>query len=375
MLRRFILSFTLLAFSVTAAYALETKAKQAILIDDTTNTVLFEKNADESMHPSSMSKLMTVYITFSRLKDGTLKLTDEFPVSEAAWSKQGSKGFMELGSTVDVEDLIQSIVIQSGNDACIVMAEGIAGSEENFAKLMNETAAKLGMKHSHFVNATGWPDDDHLMTARDLALLAQHIIHDFPEYYHYFSELEFTHHGIRQYNRNLLLHSNIGVDGLKTGHTDIAGYGITASAKDAEGRRLLVVVNGLSDEKERASEAEMLLRAGFRDYKPLMLAKSGQEIDRLPVWMGEQKNVAAIPAKDVSIIVPVQDRDKVTFAIRYQSPLKAPITKGTPIAELVATVPNQQSIVIPLVAGEDVTALGAMQRILPNLSYYLFGNK
>ncbi|MBY0407422.1 MAG: D-alanyl-D-alanine carboxypeptidase, partial [Rickettsiales bacterium] len=229
-----------------AALAIETTAKQAFMMDATTGAVLLNKEGDAQMHPSSMSKLMTIYLLFSRLKEGRLKMDSKLLVSEKAWRTQGSKTFVAIGSEIAVEDLIHGIIIQSGNDACVVVAEGISGSEEAFAKEMNETAAKLGMTQSHFVNATGLPDPTHLMSARDLAILAKHLITDFPEYYPFFAIKEFTYHNITQHNRNRLL-GVVGVDGLKTGHTEDGGYGITLSAKQGE-RRLMLVINGMSTE-------------------------------------------------------------------------------------------------------------------------------
>ncbi|MBN9543690.1 MAG: D-alanyl-D-alanine carboxypeptidase, partial [Alphaproteobacteria bacterium] len=227
------------------AFALETKAPHAILVDYDTDTVIFEKEADVPTVPSSMSKLMTVYVIFDKLKKGELKLNERFLVSENAWRKQGSKMFLHVGSSVTLEDLIKGIIIQSGNDACITAAEGIAGTEEEFVNILNEKAKELGLTNSHFVNSTGWPDDNHKMSMRDLSILSKHLINDFPEYYSYFAEREFVYNNIKQQNRNLSLNRFNGVDGLKTGHTDAGGYGIAMSAQQ-KNRRLIVVVNGLS---------------------------------------------------------------------------------------------------------------------------------
>jgi D-alanyl-D-alanine carboxypeptidase (penicillin-binding protein 5/6) len=243
----------------SVAKAFETKAKQAILVDLTTHTVLLDKNADERMPPSSMSKLMTTYMIFDGLRNGSLELSDKLRVSEKAWRKGGSKMFVELGKQIALEDLLRGIIIQSGNDACIVVAEHLAGSEEAFANMMNEKAKEIGLVGSNFVNATGWPDPEHYMTARDLYVLALHIMAEFPQYYPFYSEKSFTYHNIKQPNRNVLLHRNLGVDGMKTGHTQAAGYGIVVSAKNDEGRRLLLVINGMESERERADEAARLI--------------------------------------------------------------------------------------------------------------------
>lgn len=354
-----------------SAQALETKAKQAIMVDMTSGVVLFEKEADALMHPSSMSKLMTLYVAFKYLKDGSLALTDEFPVSEKAWRMQGSKSFMPVGGFVKVEDLVRGIIIQSGNDSCIVLAEGLTGSEENFVKEMNATAKSIGLMHSTFTNSTGWPDENHVMTARDLSLLAKHIIADFPEYYHYFSEREFTYHNITQPNRNVLLTRDIGVDGLKTGHTDAGGYGIAVSAKDSANRRLLVVVNGLGSEAERAEEAEKLVRAGWRDFRTKVIFKAGDVIEQASVLYGTSATVDLVAEKDVAVTVPTLDREKVKISITYDSPVPAPVKKGAKLGQLQIALPGAPPTIIPLIAGREVEKLGAFQRIIPALKQLL----
>ncbi|HEU5047832.1 MAG TPA: D-alanyl-D-alanine carboxypeptidase family protein [Rickettsiales bacterium] len=362
-------------FMSHAAFAMDTEAKQAIVVDDSTNTVLFEKNADERMHPSSMSKLMTVYIAFSRLKDGSLKLTDMLPVSEKAWRVQGSKMFVELGNRISVEDLLQGIIVQSGNDACMVMAEGLAGSEEGFVAQMNDMAKKLGLTNSHFANPDGLSDPNHLMSARDLATLAHHIIHDFPEYYHYFSEKEFEYHHIKQGNRNLLLYKNTGfdVDGLKTGHTDEGGYGMVSSGKDSAGRRVIVVVNGLSNIRIRGEESERLLDFGFRDFTDVKAFKAGDVIEKANVWFGEQEQVGLTTAQDLELTLPKAGRDNVKFTITYDDNIPAPVTKGDHVADLKITLPSGSVKVVPLVAAESVDKLHGFHRITRALMYYVSG--
>lgn len=356
------------------AVALETSAKQAIVVDDSTNTVLFEKNADEKMHPSSMTKLMTVYLTFKRLKEGSLKLTDQLPVSEKAWRMQGSKSFVELGSTIAVEDLLQGIIVQSGNDACVVIAESLAGSEDAFAGQMNDMAKSLGMKNTYFVNASGMPEEKHLMSARDLALLSHHIIHDFPEYYHYFSQKEYVHNGIKQGNRNLLLYKNSLVDGLKTGHTAEAGYGIAVSGKDASGRRIILVINGLESEKARAEEAERLLAFAFRDFERLGLVKKGQLVEHADVWMGAEKTVPLTVAEDFSVTLPKTNRDKLRFVVSYSVPLVAPVKAGLHVADLKIYNADATLATVPLVAGKEVVRLGGFSRMMFNLRHLVTGS-
>ncbi|MFP6730486.1 MAG: D-alanyl-D-alanine carboxypeptidase family protein, partial [Alphaproteobacteria bacterium] len=266
--------------------ALETTAKQAILIDNVTGKVLFEKDADELMEPSSMSKIMTIYMIFDRLADGSLKLEDTLPVSEKAWRKGGSKMFVKLGSRVTIEDLLRGIVIQSGNDATIVVAEGLAGDEQTFAAEMTEQAHEMGMVSSNFTNASGWPDEAHRVTARDLALLAKRTIENFPQYYGYYSELEFTYNEIRQGNRNPLLYKKIGADGLKTGHTTRAGYGLTGSAI-RDGRRLILALNGMTSAKARSREAERMIEYGFREFTNYALFEAGATVGEADVWLGD----------------------------------------------------------------------------------------
>lgn len=366
-------SYFFLIFLAFPALAIETAAKQAIVIDDATNSVLFEKNADEKMHPSSMSKLMTVYIVFSRLKEGSLKLTDTLPVTEKAWRLQGSKSFVELGNRISIDDLLKGIIIQSGNDACMVIAEGLAGSEKGFAEQMNDTAKKLGLTNSHFTNPHGLTDPNHLMSARDLATLGQHIIHDFPEYYHYFSEKEFEYHGIKQGNRNLLLYKDdLGVDGLKTGHTDDGGFGIVVSAKQ-NGRREIVVVNGLSNEKERAEEAERLLAFAFRDFDNVTMVHKGDVIEKAPVWFGERDDVSITVPKDLILTLPKTGRDKLTFKLSYNEYVPAPIKQGDHIADLEISSPNAPAQTVPLVAGESVDELHGIHRAWRALIYDLAG--
>ena len=260
-----ILAVTFLIAAVPPARAIEIAAREGIVVDFQTGATLLEKDADVSMPPASMSKVMTIYLVFQRLKDGRLNLDDELPVSEKAWRMGGSKMFVKVGNRVRIEDLIRGVIVASGNDACIVLAEGLAGTEAAFAEEMTRTAREIGLTNSTFANATGWPDPNQRMTARDLATLAHRIITDFPEYYHYFSETEFTWNGIRQSNRNPLLFKSIGADGLKTGHTKEAGFGLTASAVQGE-RRLILVLSGMSSQKERSEESARIMAWGFLEF-------------------------------------------------------------------------------------------------------------
>lgn len=355
-----------------AAQALETRAKQAILMDYHTGAVLFEKNADELMPPASMSKLMTVYMLFERIKDGRIALDDTMPVSEKAWRKQGSKMFVLVDTRVKVEDLIRGIIVQSGNDACIVVAEAIGGTEDAFAEMMTERAREIGLQHSTFRNATGWPHPEHRMTARDLALLARHLIHDFPSLYKYFSETEFTYSDITQHNRNPLLYKNMGADGLKTGHTEASGYGLVASA-ERDGRRLILVLNGLPDDKARAEDGERLLEWGFREFDTYTLFAAGDAVTEAPVWLGEAAEVPLVVTEDVTVTIPKAAREEMKVTAVFDSPVPAPIREGQPLATLRIEVPDRAPIERPLLAGRDVEQRGFFGRITGAVAHMVWG--
>ena len=364
-----------LSLSVTAVQAagtIETSARQAILLDTTTGAVLFEKNADQPMPPSSMGKIMTVYKVFERLKDGRLSLDDRFVVSEKAWRKQGSKMFVRVNSRVKVEDLIRGIVVQSGNDASIVVAEGLSGSEGAFAEELNRTAKELGMTNSHFVNSSGWPDPEHRTTARDLAKLSQATIENFPEYYHYYAEKAFTYNGFRQGNRNPALYRNIGSDGLKTGHTEEAGYGLAASAV-RDGRRLILVVNGLPSKKARAIESERMLDWGFREFNNYALLKSGETVADAEVWMGAAGSVPLVIGQDVLLTLSRKARRGMKVSVRYDGPLAAPVAEGTPVATLKIEAAGADPVEYPLIAGSNVPRLGMFSRLGAALKFVLWG--
>jgi serine-type D-Ala-D-Ala carboxypeptidase (penicillin-binding protein 5/6) len=358
--------------NASASFALETLGKQVILLDMTTGTVLFSKNADEPMTPSSMSKIMTIYKLFERLKDGGLSLTDTFAVSEKAWRKQGSKMFVAVKSRVKVEDLIRGIIVQSGNDATIVVAEGLSGSEGAFADELNETAKTLGMKNSNFVNASGWPDPGHETTARDLATLAVATIKNFPEFYHYYSEKTFSYNGIKQGNRNPTIYRNIGADGLKTGHTEAGGYGLTASAIRKD-RRLVLVINGLPTKKARSTEPERLLDWGFREFDNYALFKAGETVTDAQVWMGNVGSIPLVIEKELVLTLPRKARRGMKVKVAMKTPVSAPIKKGDVIANLKIEIPDRKPIEIPLVSGASVEQLGMFSRLGAAVEYILWG--
>ena len=350
------------------ANAIETKAKYALLMDADTGYVMFDKQADEAMHPASMSKLMTSYLVEEALKSGKYTEDTEFTVSENAWKKGGAKTggstmFLNIGQKVKLIDLLKGINIQSGNDACIVVAEGMAGTEEAFAAKMTQKAKKLGLTKSTFANATGIPDPNHLMSARDLALLSQHIINDFPEYYPIYSQKEFTYNGIKQGNRNPLLYSLQGADGLKTGHTSQSGYGLTATVKSPDGRRLILVVNGLANMNDRASEAKSLMSWGLSHFENLTVLDTKKSVATIPVWMGNKKEIIAYPAEKLVQTHPMAEEMKVTSVVEYQDPLMAPVQKGQKVGTITTTLPDGSVHEMDLVAGESSEKLGFFARI------------
>lgn len=346
---------------------IETGAMFALVIDADTGFTMLDKNADQRMYPASMTKMMTAHIIFEKLKRNELRMEDEFSVSENAWRKGGSKMFIEVGSRVKLSDLLRGIVISSGNDACIAVAEGIAGSEESFADLMNKKARDLGMTNSQFRNPTGWPDPNHWTTCRDLAILAKSTIEHYPEYYSIYAEREFTYNNIRQANRNPLLSENLGADGLKTGHTDEAGFSLTGSAV-RDGRRVIIVINGLRSMKERSVESKRLTDWAFREFDTVAVFKAGDVIDEAGVALGEAKTVPLITPNTVKVTLPRRSKSELKVTLRYNAPLSAPVAYGQAVGTLVATAPAIQPREIPVVAGASVAALGFFGRIGARLS-------
>lgn len=354
------------------AQSIDTPAKQALMIDAETGAIMLEKNVDAPMHPASMSKLMTLYMVFERLKKKTLSPDDTFLVSEKAWRMQGSKMFVDINSRVKVQDLLMGIIVQSGNDACIVIAEGLSGSETAFSDEMTRRGRELGLTNSVFKNSTGWPDPEHMMTARDIARLSKLIIDEFPEYYKLFSETNYTYNKIKQGNRNPLLYSTPGADGLKTGHTEESGYGL-AAAVVREGRRIILVVNGLSSMRERSQETARLVDWGFSTFRNYALFKSGTTVDSAPVWLGTEPSVTLVTERDLTITLPRKARSDLKVKVVYDGAIPAPVKKGAPIARLVISAPDTKPIEMPLVAGADIERLGVFGRMGAALRHLLFG--
>ncbi len=351
-----------MAIAGAAAADVTTKAPHAIIMDYETGAVLFEKDADRPVPPSSMSKLMTAAIVFERLKTGQLKLTDEFPVSEKAWRMEGSKMWTRVDTKIPLADLLNGVIVQSGNDACVVIAEGVAGSEEAFAELMTKKAREWGLNNSTFANSTGWPDDNHKMSTRDLALLARKIIKDFPEYYAFYAKKDFTWEKIRQPNRNPLLYSFKGADGLKTGHTEAAGYGLVGSA-EIDGQRRIIVVNGLTSEKERAAETERLMRIAFNDFSKRTLYEQGAIAGDALVFAGAAPSVPLVTGEPISMIISRADAASISAKIIYEGPVEAPIDEGQQIGVLRISAGQGEAREFPLYAGKAVKSVGPLGRI------------
>jgi serine-type D-Ala-D-Ala carboxypeptidase (penicillin-binding protein 5/6) len=384
-------SFRLLAFtglstiasmSYVNAQTFSSPAKQAILLEASTGDVLFEKNSDEQMTPSSMSKLMTVYIAFQQLKEGSISLEDEYYVENTpTWQNwrntssqdRGSTMYVNAGDTVTIADLLRGIIVQSGNDACAQLALALAGDVGVFVNMMNDEAAKLGLTSSNFVNTNGWPDPDHYMSARDIATLSLALANDFPEYYPIFAEKQFSYAGVNQPNRNRLLYRMEGADGLKTGHTEAGGYGLASSAAKDD-RRLVLVVNGMTSDNARISESTRLLNYGFRNFGIYEMLGAGKVLDNADVWLGVDGSVPLVSANDVTLSMNRQARRNMTAKVVYDGPIPAPIQKGQPIATLELSAEGMETKIYPLVAGADVAVLGGMSRISAAFTYMLMGS-
>ncbi|MBL4588513.1 MAG: D-alanyl-D-alanine carboxypeptidase [Alphaproteobacteria bacterium] len=370
----FFISLFLIA-PIAGAASIETSAKQAIVIDFSTGQILFEKNADERMPTSSMSKVLTAYVVAEEIKSGNISIDEKFRVSEKAWKKGGSKMFVEVGKKVSVRDLLNGVIIQSGNDATIVLAEGIAGTEEKFAEHLNNVAAKLGMENSHFMNASGWPDPDHYSTTRDLATLARHAIKDHPEFYALYAEKEYTYNKIKQQNRNPLLSLDIGADGIKTGHTDIAGYGLIASAvSKKDQRRVIVVINGTDSNKARAEESEKLVTWALNGFKNKTFISAKNDQFKVPVLFGVSDFAPAGVENDLILTVEKLASDEFASKFNAISNLEAPIKKGDIVGTIEVTQDNKPYMTISVIAKADIAELGMFKKLFAKTKHR-FSNK
>ncbi|MBY6047892.1 D-alanyl-D-alanine carboxypeptidase [Vannielia litorea] len=360
-----LIAAAVIAAATTAAAAFETRATSAWVVDETTGTILLSKNADTALPPASMSKLMTLNMLFEALRDGRVTLDTTFTVSERAKNMGGSSMFLNTTDRPSVEQLIQGIVVQSGNDACVVVAEGLAGTEDGFARLMNERARDLGMENSTFANASGWPNPGQRMSMHDLGILALRLIREFPEYYGYFGMEKFEFDGrvpTNHNNRNPLLKLGIGADGLKTGHTTEAGYGLVGSAKQGN-RRIVFVITGLPSEDARKQEAINIVNWAFRQFVQKTVADEGTRIAEAPVWMGAEPRVGLVLANDLDVLMPALAQDRLEAEVSYEGPLRAPVAAGDEVASLTVTLPDMEAITVPLVAERDIPKGGFLPRI------------
>ena len=340
----------------------DTPARAAMVVDLTSGATLLEKEADLPLPPASMSKLMTLYMAFEALEKGLISMEDEFRTSARAAAMGGSKMFIRDGELVSVEDLVRGIVVQSGNDAAVALAEALAGTEEAFAERMNERGADIGLTNSHFANATGWPHPDQHMSMRDLVRLASLLIERFPQYYPLFAETEFSWDGVEQQNRNPLLGLGIGADGLKTGHTEEAGYGLVASAKRGD-RRVVMAIAGLDSAASRSHEAERLINWAFRAFETRRLYSAGQGLHEAPVWIGAAPRVTLAPERDVTVTAPFGNIEKAALKIRYDAPVEAPVEAGQRVGSIEIAVPDLAPFSVPLVATEAVERGGFLARV------------
>ena len=354
------------------SFAIESIAKTALVIDLTTNEILLEKNLTEKTYPSSMTKMMTALVAFEKIKDGSLSLDQEFLISKKAWKMGGSKMFIEVDKRVSVYDLLLGVVVQSGNDASIAIAEGISGSEEIFAIEMNNLGKKIGLTGSNFTNSSGWPDDNHYTTAEDLAKVAQYTIENHYELYQMYKISDFTYNGIKQDNRNPLLYTFEGADGFKTGYTEAAGYGLVGSAERGD-RRLIVVLNGLESSKSRAQESLRLMDWGFNNFQLVDFYKKNEVIQEVDTWLGKEDKVDLVALEDISVSIPKAQLSSAKVTVLVEEPIATPIKIGDQIAKLQISFADKQ-VDFPLYSGEDIDQKNFFSRIFSAIYYIILGS-
>ena len=352
-------------------FSFDTSAENALLIDFDTNQILYSKNEEKKIYPASMSKLMTLYILFDSLKKGIVTLDDKFVVSRNAYQKEGSTIYAELGTEISVQNLIRGIIVSSGNDACIIVAEALSGSEDNFANQMNFYAEEMGLRNSNFKNSSGLHNEDHYTSAEDLVKLSNFLITDFPDYYPYFAERSFTWNSIIQYNRNNILRLDLGVDGLKTGYTSKSGYGVIVSS-EKNGRRLIGIVTGLKSVDDRTNEISRLINYGYRGFKSYSVFKDNQIIDYAKVWKGNKNNLPLIVDKDINLLLDIPGRRGINVEYKYNEPIYAPIFKGDVVGSIDIIIPGRKNIKLDLLAGEDVKQVNFFTGFIRSLDYFLY---
>lgn len=371
---RLIFCMGILLLQTTSALAITTNAKQALLIDFQTGAVLYYKNPDQLMAPSSMTKIGTVLMVFDMLQKKKLSLDQKFPVSKVAWKKGGSRTFLDVDTSVDLDTLLRGIAVQSGNDASIVVAEGVSGNEDMFAAAMTEKMRAIGAKKTTFKNATGWPDPEHVTTARDLVLISTHLITQHPTYYKtYFSQPEFEYNKIKQQNRNPLIFMNIGADGIKTGKTDAGGFGLVGSAVQ-KGRRLILVINGCKTSKERSEEAAKLLSWGFTNTITPKILTAGKELTKADVWLGDKPRIRLASKEDLSATLLRASAKNLKVELHYSEPLTSPVKVGQEVGKIVVTLPDNTVIEKTLIAKDAVEAGSFFERIGAAFNYLFYGS-
>ena len=369
------LSITILIFFVLfslKSYAIDTKAEQAIVMDFDTNEILFEKNSNIKTPPASMTKIMTVYAAFDRLKNTDLSIENECVVSAKAYKMGGSRTFLEIDDKVSIDELLKGIIIQSGNDASVALAECLAGTENDFAKLMNVYAKRLGMINTNFLNSSGWPEDDHYSTVYDLALLSNALIREFPDLYLYFSDKEFTYNDIKQPNRNKLLSSVQGADGLKTGFTKASGWGIAATAK-RDNRRITTVINGTNSSRSRLNEASNLINWAFSQTSQKLLVDENQVIVQVDVWLGNKPRVNLVSSKKVVSTLSFDQIQLIKSSLQYKRPIEAPIKKGEVYGKLIIDIDGKPNIEVELISQESIGSVNPISKVFAAMKYLIFG--
>ena len=366
------LFFLLFFFLSKPLFAIDSIAETALVMDISTGEILLDKNSNMRTYPSSMTKIMTVLVAFEKIKNGSLSLDQEFLVSKKAWKMGGSKMFIEVDKRVKVFDLLLGIVVQSGNDASIALAEGISGTEETFAIEMNNLAKKIGLTDTNFVNSSGWPNDNHYTTAKDLALLAKYTVENHPELYQMYELNEFTYNGIKQDNRNPLLLTFDGADGFKTGYTEAAGYGIVGSAERG-GRRLIIVLNGLESSRSRAQESLRLMDWGFNNFELVNFFKKNELVFQANTWLGKKEKVDLVAIEDIKVSIPKAQLSSANVDVLIEEPIQTPINKGDIIANLQISYADKK-VSFPLAASESIEQKGFFSRITSALYYIVLGS-
>ncbi len=353
--------------------AIDTKASQAVVVDFDTNEVLFEKNSNDKVIPASMTKIMTIYVAFDRIKNTDFSITNKCRISPKAYKMGGSRTFLEIDDQVSVDDLLKGIIVQSGNDASIALAECLGGTEKDFAKLMNVYAERLGMINTNFTNSSGWPEENHYSSVYDIAILSNAIIRDFPNLYKYFAMKEFTYNDINQPNRNKLLKQVEGADGLKTGFTKKSGWGIAATAL-RNNRRITVVINGTNSSRARLNESANLINWAFNQTSQKILIEEDQLIKTIDVWLGSETKVNLISSKKILSTLSFDQIQLMKSTIEYTKPLSAPILKDKEYAKLYIDIQGKNRIEVPLVAEKNISKVNPFYKIIAAVKYLLFGS-